>query len=250
MKRSLALILALLLLLPSLAFGDVIVEPSNSFYRAHQKDCHRQTGRTYLVNGPNGVLNAYTAPNGTVAEKLPNGTAFYCQWTYTDQQGAVWGYSERHEAWFPLGYTLVQYDSIAFEEEHKAQIKAGTDRDPVEYETVYLYPYPGASDPYALDGVGLTAEKVYTDSEGRRWGFVSYIYGIRDRWFCMDDPANGELTGEKRAAVPSGFTAPEKLPTGSKTGVIAAVAGGVALVTLAAVLILFRKKRTPFRHDR
>ena len=243
MKRSLALILALLLLLPSLAFADVIVEPSNSFYRTHQKDCQRRTGRTYLANGPDGTLNAYTAPNGTVSDTLRNGDAFYCQWTYTDKQGAVWGFSERHEAWVPLGYTLVQYDTIAFEEEHKAQIESGTDRNPIEYETVYLYPYPGASNPYPLDSVGLVAEKVYIDDQGRRWGFVSYIYGIRDRWFCMDDQANGELTGGPQAPALSGFTAPEKLPTGSKTAVLAGVVGSVALITLAVVLVLFRKRR-------
>ena len=87
MKRILALAFALLLLLPSLAFADVIVEPDNGFYRTHQKECQHREGRTYLADGPDGSLNLYTAPGGTVAETLQNGAAFYCQWTYTDKQG-------------------------------------------------------------------------------------------------------------------------------------------------------------------
>lgn len=43
--------------------------------------------------------------------------------------------------------------------------------------------------------------------------------------------------------MPSGYEAPEELPTVSNRGVIAAVVGGVALVTLAVVLLLFRRKK-------
>ena len=91
--------------------------------------------------------------------------------------------------------------------------------------------------------VDLIAEKLYTDDQGRQWGFVSYIHAIRDKWFCLDEPANPDLAGEKRAAVPSGFQAPTMLPTGSQLGVIIGVVCGVAAGTLTAVLILFRRKR-------
>ncbi len=243
MKKALAFLFVLLLLVPALAFADVIVEPDNSFYRTHQSECQHRTGRTYLANGPDGTLDLYTAPAGTVAETLNNGTAFYCQWTYTDKEGAVWGFSERHGTWAPLGYTLVQYDETAFEEDHKSEITAVTDRTGAEYATVYLYEYPGASDFIQLDNVGLGAEKLYTDEQGRQWGFVSYIYAIRDRWFCLDEPANPDLAGEKKAAVPSGFQAPATLPSGSRLGVVIGVVCGVAAGTLIAVLVLFRKKK-------
>lgn len=243
MKKAVALLFVLLLLAPALAFADVIVEPDNSFYRTHRSECQRQTGRTYLANGPDGTLDLYTAPTGTVATSLKNGTAFYCQWTYTDKEGAVWGFSERHEAWAPLGYTLVQYDETAFEQDHGSEIITVTEQTGREYATVYLYEYPGASDPIQLDGVDLMAEKLYTDDQGRHWGFVSYIYAIRDKWFCLDEPANPDLAGEKRDAVPSGFQTPTKLPNGSQLGVIIGVVCGVAIGTLTAVLILFRKKR-------
>jgi len=243
MKRILALLFALLLLVPSLAFADVIIEPENSFYRTHQKDCEHSSGRTYLANGPDGTLNAYTAPNGIVTETLKNGTAFFCQWTYTDGQGAVWGYSERHNAWIPLGYTLVQYDHISFQEEYADKIEVGEDRTMDELPVAFLYECPGAPNPIQMERIGLTTNRFYTDEQGRLWGYISYIYGIRDKWFCLDDPGNGELTTAKREDVPSSFDAPVVLPTVSKTGIIAGAVGGIALVTLAVVLILFRKKR-------
>ena len=243
MKRILAVLFALLLLLPSLAYGDVILEPDNSFYRTHQQECRRQAGRTYLANGPDGVLNLYTAPNGTVAEKLQNGTAFYCQWTYTDKDGNVWGYTEPQEAWVPLGYTLVQYDYIAFELDHMDEIVSEAGKTTDLLPVAYLYPYPGASDPIRMENVDLTAQKMYTDEQGRQWGFVSYIYGVRNRWFCLDDPGNDKLTGEKKAPVPSGYEAPAQLPTATNRGVIVGAVGGVALVTLAVVLLLFRRKK-------
>ena len=243
MKKILALLFALLLLMPSLAFGDVIVEPDNSFYRTHQQECQHREGRTYLANGPDGSLNLYTAPNGTVAKSLENGAAFYCQWTYTDKQGIVWGFSERHGAWAPLGYTLVQYDHIAFRKEHADKIAAPEEQTAIEYQTVYLYEYPGAPSPLEMGNLDLTAEQTYTDEQGHRWGFVSYIYGIRNKWFCLDDPANSQLTGEKKAPVSSGFDVPDKLPDVSNRSVIVAGVSGVALVTLIVVLILFRRKK-------
>ena len=243
MKKALALIFALLLLLPSLAFADVIVEPENAFYRTHQSECKHQEGRTYLANGPDGTLDLYTAPNGVVSATLNNGDAFYCQWVYTDKEGNVWGFSEHHSAWAPLGYTLVQYDHISFEEDHKADITEGN-TETVEYAAVCLYEYPGASScPIRLESVGLAPEKLYTDEAGRRWGSVSYIYGIRNRWFCLDDPANETIPGEQRSPAPSGYAAPTSLPSASRTGVILGVTGGVALVTLIVVLVLFRRKR-------
>ena len=243
MKRILAMVFALVLLLPSLAFADVIVEPDNSFYRTHKEECQHREGRTYLADGPDGSLNLYTAPGGTVSETLQNGAAFYCQWTYTDKQGIVWGFSEGHGAWVPLGYTMVQYDHIAFREEHADKITTPTNTMTMECKSVYLYEYPGAPNPLQMGNLDLTAEQLYTDEQGRQWGYVSYVYGIRNKWFCLDDPANDQLSGEKKAAVPSGYEAPEELPTVSNRGVIAAVVGGVALVTLAVVLLLFRRKK-------
>ena len=243
MKKALSLVFAFLLLLPTLAAADVIVEPENSFYRTHRDECRRMAGRTFLANGPDGVLNVYTAPGGTVSKTLKNGTAFYCQWIYTDKQEIVWGFSERHEAWAPLGYTMVQYDHIAFETDHQNEIVTEASQTLPLLSTVFLYEYPGAPNPIRLDSVDLTAQKLYTDEQGRQWGYVSYIYGIRNKWFCLDDPQNGDLGQEGKAPIPSGYAVPETLPSASTTGVILGVVGGVSLVTLGTVLVLFRRKK-------
>ena len=246
MKKALVLVFALLLLLPSLVFADAIVEPENRFYRTHQDECQHQSGRIYLTNGPDGALNIYTAPGGTVSQTLKNGTGFYCQWFYTDKEGNVWGFSEAYDAWVPMGYTLVQYDYLAFEAEHRDAITDNKEQIAIESEPAYLYPYPGGPYPFEMEGlIGTVPTQCYTDELGRRWGFIPYIYGLRNNWVCLDDPGNDALTGEEKAPVPSGFEAPapEELPSASRTGVIIGAVGGVALITLAMVLILFRKKR-------
>lgn len=243
MKRSLIPLIVLLLLFPAFAFADVIVEPENGFFRTHRSDCQHREGRTYLANGPDGTLPLYTAPGGTVSETLKSGASFYCQWTYTDKEGIVWGFSEQHAAWAPLGYTLVQYDYIAFEAEHKDEIITEANQTAERLPVAYLYAYPGASNPIRMENVDLTAEKQYTDGQGRQWGFISYIYGIRNKWFCLNDPGSDELIGEKKAPVSSGFEAPAQLPTATNRGVIAGVVGGVALLTLVVVLLAFRRKK-------
>lgn len=244
MKRFLSLVFAVLLLLPSAVAADVILEPENGFFRTHRNECRLRDGRTYLTNGPDGSLNAYTAPGGTVSKALQNGTGFYCQWTYTDRDGNVWGFSEAYDAWVPLGYTLVQYDFIAFAEDHRNAITYNREQLAIEGESACLYPYPGGPNPFVMDGLqGTVPSQCYTDEQGRRWGFISYIYGLRNYWVCLDDPGNDGLTGEEKAPVPSGYQVPEELPTASKTGVIVGAVGGVALATLIVVLVLFRRTR-------
>ena len=244
MKKVLVLMFALLLLLPTLTMADAIVEPENSFYRTHQNECEHRTGRVYLINGPDGSQSIYTAPGGTVSKTVENGTGFYCQWFYTDAQGNVWGFAEAFDAWVPMGYTLVQYDFIAFEEEHRDAITDNKEQIAVESEPAYLYPYPGGPNPFEFDGLkGCVPAQCYTDENGRLWGFIPYIYGLRNYWVCLSAPGSKALTEAEKAPVPSGFEIPEELPSASKTGVIAYAMGGVALATLIVILVLFRRKK-------
>ncbi len=245
MQRWFIVLLALLLMLPSVAFADVIVEPDNGFFARHREECSHVRGRTYLADGPDGSLPMYTAPGGTRSKTVPNGEAFYCEWVYTDGSGSVWGFSDRHGLWTPLGHTLVQYDDGAFRAEYGDRIVPNSEgRSVPENTPIAMYGYPGAPDPFRMDmGGELIPEELYVDGQGRTWGSVGYYYGVRNKWVCLDDPSSESLGGEPKAPVPSGYALPRTLPSGSKTGLIAAVVGGVALVTAAAVLILFRKKR-------
>jgi len=245
MKKSVALLFVLLLLLPSLAAADVIVEPENSFFRAHRSDCRLTEGRTYIANGPEGTLNLYTAPNGTVGRTLANGETFYCQWWYADNRGVTWGYCEQQELWAPLGYTLIRYDHLAFAADHQGEIVAGDGRFlPEGTGSGFLYEYPGAPEPYPISDLdGLIPNQLYVDEQGRTWGFVSYHFGWRNKWVCMDDPANGGLSGEGMAPLPSGFEPPASLSRVTNRGLIAGIVAAVALFTLLVVLIVFTKRK-------
>ncbi|MBQ6426375.1 MAG: hypothetical protein IJJ92_06240 [Clostridia bacterium] len=244
MKRWIIILLALLILLPSVASADVIVEPENSFFWKHQQECSHIEGRTYLANGPDGALSLYPAPGSAGSKTIPNGEALYCEWIYTDKEGNVWGYSQRHELWAPLGYTRVQYDNVAFRAENKDKIVPNDGRSVPAETPKALYEYPGASNPFLVDmGESIWPEELYVDAQGRTWGSVGYYYGIRNTWVCLDDPANENLQGEAKDPLPSGFSAPKSLPSGSRIGIILYVVGGIMLLSAAAVLILFRKKK-------
>ena len=245
MKRWYIALFILLLLLPSLVLADVIVEPDNTFFWKHQGECTHTDGRTYLANGPDGTLPLYTAPGSSAAKTIPNGEALYCEWIYTDQVGTVWGFSMRHELWAPLGYTLVQYDHVAFREQYGDKFMPNDDRLTIPGgQPIAMYAYPGAPDPFLVDmGDGLTPEELYVDAQGKTWGSVGYYYGIRNTWVCLDDPSNENLQTEAKEPVPAGFSAPKSLPSGSRIGLIACLVGGVVLITAAAILILFRRKK-------
>ena len=245
MKKMLTLLLTLLLLVPALTYADVILEPDNGFFRAHESECRALEGRTYIADGPEGTLPLYSAPGGTLRKSIPNGEAFFCRWAYWDKKGDVWGYSESHELWAPLGYTLVQYDHIAFEADHGDDFLPGDGRALDEELTAFVfYAYPGSPDHYPMDQIGpLTADELYVDEAGRTWGFVSYYYGWRNMWVCLDDPENEDLTGEAKAPLPSGYASPATLSNRTQVGVIVGIVGAVVLLSLGAVLLLFRKKR-------
>lgn len=243
MKRWFFIILAILLLVPSIAFADVIIEPENGFFRKHREECSHIGGRTYLADGPDGSLTLYTSPGSAGAKDIPNGEAFYCEWIYTDKEGTVWGFSQRHELWVPLGLTLVQYDDAAFRAEFRNKIVPNDGRS-VEGRPLAMYAYPGAPDPFLLDmGEGLTPEELYVDEQEFTWGSVGYYYGVRNKWICLDDPSNEKLQGEAKAPVPSGYTAPRSLPSGSGIGLILYIVGGIAVITAVTVLVLFRRKK-------
>ena len=245
MKRWHIALFLLLLLLPAVALADVIVEPENSFFWNHQKECSLIEGRTYLADGPDGTLTLYDAPGSTGAKNIPNGEAFYCEWIYTDREDTVWGFSQRHELWAPLGYTQVQYDHIAFREECGDQIVPNDGRSIPDGQAIAMYAYPGAPNPFLTDmGGGLTPEDLYVDESGRTWGSVGYYYGIRNKWVCLDDPANENLGTEAEAPLPAGFSAPKSLPSsGSRIGIVAGIVGAVVLISAATILVLFRRKK-------
>ena len=48
---------------------------------------------------------------------------------------------------------------------------------------------------------------IFTDDEGRDWGYVSYFYGFRDFWVCLNDPSNPNIPAFNPAPEPSLYPA-------------------------------------------
>ena len=63
MKRACALLLTLLLLGPT-ATADVLIEPSDDFYRTHAEECE-YLDRSYTANGKEGYVALYQSPKSS-----------------------------------------------------------------------------------------------------------------------------------------------------------------------------------------
>ncbi|MCM1193402.1 MAG: hypothetical protein NC123_11185 [Butyrivibrio sp.] len=257
-------------LLPARVHADVLIEPDDSFWKAHQNDCE-YLYRTYTVNGADGYAIVWESPVSTrQKEVLANGESVWSNWHYTDEKGEIWcavmtgemtgqGY-EKVEGWIRTSDCLVNPDYISFREAHEQEF---TEYDPAYdralegLETVVLWSYPcsGIVKADSMDAEGLRNRQFDTcwrDSRGRMWAFVGYCYGVRNTWICLDDPANPNLeadTGADKDVIPQDaviYPAADPLPE-VKSGVtgltIAAVLGVVAVTGLLLWVFFGRKKR-------
>ena len=265
MRRFLALLLAavLALALAAPAYADVIWEPDNRFYETHADDC-TLLQRSFYVNGGDGYVNLYTAPEGSsISGQISNGERVYAYWQYED-----WGFVETEwgDGWVSLDELSLIYDYISFEEEYGdafAPYDEETWRPVIEAwqgDTLVLWPYPGAEQASSVwqdagDAMAELAEygfsHTFTDEEGLTWGFCAYLYGRRNFWVCLDAPAGRDdpavVSGE--AAIPvRTVETPELVPAqepvlpASYYLPIALVAGVVA-VTAVALVLFYREKR-------
>ena len=179
---------------PQIVRADIISEPRSPFYYEHQEDC-RYEDTIYIANGPGGELICYESPESArEVFRLENGESIYTSHVYEAPDGTQWGCaeSEGESGWFPLDYTYEKYNSDMFRADFPVEEKEGTLH--FEYEghhTVYYWDYPGGE----IIGKGLlTREEIpafnltFTDEEGLVWGYVSYLYGWRDFWICLDKP--------------------------------------------------------------
>ena len=82
------------------------------------------------------------------------------------------------------------------------------------------------------------------DEDGRTWGYVGYLYGRINGWFCLDEP-EGRNFPVRQVGTPELTEARE--PTLPVRGYVPYILSGVlvlAAVALAAVLLARRRKRT------
>lgn len=263
MKRFLTCMTALLtfLSLGAAARADILWEPDNTFYEKHREEC-TYNGRSYYANGAEGFVTLYDAPGGSaVTAQYENGTALCVYWQYQDW-GCITVWDETQlNGWVPMSDLYLIYDYISFEEAWGSHFRAYdgefADYEAKEGDEFWLWEHPNAYGPKstlkvdqnimdALQGRGDWANSaishVYTDRNDETWGFVGYLYGMRNFWILLDNPTcdgimtscipevddlidSGKLTAPQTPVMPAPAKAAAVLPYALVAAVVAATAG-------------------------
>ena len=115
MKRACALLLTLLLLGPT-ATADVLIEPSDDFYRTHAEECE-YLDRSYTANGKEGYVALYQSPKSSrQRETVGNGAVLRGRWIYRGTWLAVEEEdSEELRGWVELSECVPVADYLSFE---------------------------------------------------------------------------------------------------------------------------------------
>ena len=210
MKKLLLINLLVLLLLaatPVVAYADVVVEPENAFYDRHRDDVI-YLGRNFVVNGPDGYASVVKAPGSKVTSKqLENGEVVNLQYSCL-YDGEFWGLSFWPTGWIRIDQLLVLYDYVSFEEVHIGEFYQYEGDFAVlkEAGTAISWPWPGAEtlvwEYESVDMDNFHVVHAYIDPSGREWGFVTYLYGDRNIWICLDDPVNSDMPAFNPAPPP------------------------------------------------
>ena len=252
--------LALALSLAAPARADSLWEPNNSFYERHADEC-QYLGRSFYANGAEGYITLWDAPGGYLVKgQFSNGFILWVYYQFEDWVYAVaWGDEGEISGWAPIEDFALEYDHLSFAEEYADAIYpycgqfADYDGDA---EEIVFYEYPGApvskdvrKAAWGLDeligrGEDSYIQSIFVDEDGRTWGYVGYLYGRINGWFCLDEP-EGRNFPVRQVSTPELTEARE--PTLPVRGYVPYILSGVlvlAAVALAAVLLARRRKRT------
>ncbi|MCL2057696.1 MAG: hypothetical protein FWH01_01370 [Oscillospiraceae bacterium] len=209
LKRCIAIIIACVALLPALAaHADLVAEPANSFFDRYGNDCV-YLGRSFQVNSADGFVQIKDEPGSNRGgPEMSNGEIVYLNYSCL-YKGEYWGQARTKNGWVKIdGQLLVLYDYVAFEEEHIADIYDynGDYGEIVNSKAAVAWPWPGADEPLwtfeDLDTENLRVAHAYKDAQGREWGFVPYLYGSPNIWFCLSDPLNKDIPAFNPAPAP------------------------------------------------
>lgn len=261
MKRTFCLLLALLLclsLVPAVR-ADVIYEPEDSFYWEHRGECQYHQ-RNYYAAGPDNVAVVYRSPaSSAVVERVKNGDTLWISYTWEDENGIAWGYTEHYSnsgldwsGWVPMEYLLLKYDHICFREEFADRITEEAGTLEVSGGEVRFWSYPGSEDAtaFAVEGDYLPEyQQTFTDDAGREWGYVNYHMGIKHVWVCLDAPTADypTLYAEHEPQQVTHPTAPDTAPVeirpgGPSLSAIVAAACIIAVLSMGFLLLTRKKK--------
>lgn len=181
--------------------ADVIWEPHNDdFYTKKRENC-RLVNRSYTADGPEDKVIVYKSPeNPSVVDTWENGHVANIYYTWTDEKGIVWGmyndWETNETGWVPMEYMEVVYDYICFEEEFGEHFVDESVAIPEECAGtgVYFWSYPGAETYLEIPMPETAADMpqcspTFVDEGGRKWGYIGYFRGTRNKWVCLDEPA-------------------------------------------------------------
>ena len=251
--------LALLLSLAAPARADSLWEPNNSFYERHADEC-QYLGRSFYANGAEGYITLWDAPGGYLVKgQFSNGFILWVYYQFEDWVYAVvWGDEGEISGWAPIEDFALEYDHLSFAEEYADAIYpycgqfADYDGDA---EEIVFYEYPGApvskdvrKAAWGLDelmgrGEDSNIQSIFVDEDGRTWGYVGYLYGRINGWFCLDEP-DGRDFPVRQVGTPE-LTAAQD-PTVPVRGYVPYILSGVLVVAVvaAAAVLLARRKKT------
>lgn len=268
MKKYLRLLLCVILCALSLAlplttaFADLIYEPEDDFYNRHRDECTYE-GRTYEILAPDGKAKLYQSPaSKDVLAVAENGGQVFVNYVYTPEKGARWGTvivkNENGywvDAWIPMDYLWLTYDSQAFFADYSAEIyeeEAFLDIASIDASVVF-YSFPGSTviareieKEWLPESFSLT--QLFRDDAGT-WGYLPYLYGKVDGWVCLNNPS---ATPEE--LYPNGIPVRdtrlkqtvteiiEPAQNGNLMAIAAVLVSGV-VVSSAALLFLLKKRK-------
>lgn len=267
MKRLLtcALTLIMLLALAAPAFADVMWEPDNNrFYDTHRDQCEYEN-RSYYANGKEGFVTLWDSPNGSmVRAQFENGDTLRVYFIYRDWAlSAYWTDGKETSGWVPMADLELVYDYISFEEEYADRITP-YNGEFVDYdgepEVINFYRYPGAAGVAQsfdiakmsqhmgniLENLTGTADsssyisKIFVDEDGLTWGYVSYMYGHLNAWFCLDEP-DGTDFPVRDVSAPS--LTPAQEPSLPAAGYVPYILVAAVVIVTAGLLVFFYGKK-------
>ena len=197
-KRIFAL-LAICFLLITVAYADLAIPPDNDFFNRYENECV-YLGRSFYVSGADGFVQAKNSPAASKgSSKINNGDVVYLEYSCL-YNGEYWGLVRNENGWIKIDdQLLVLYDYVAFEENYSEEfyIYKGDYAELKETGAAVAWPWPGADSPLwtieDLDTANFRVLHAYKDDQDREWGFVTYLYGSPNIWFCLSDPLNKDI---------------------------------------------------------
>lgn len=265
-KRRLAVCLLTMIMvlgMTNTAFADVAWDPNNSFYEQHRDECIYED-RTYQANGTEGFVTLWNAPNGSyVEEQYENGTHLQVYWIWRDWGCvSIWERGKETSGWVNMSDLALVYDYISFKEEYADRI-TDYDGEFADYAgndaVLNFYEYPGApevkesrSTDNEYGDIGyLTGRKdgnsyiqsIFVDENGMTWGFVGYMFGQVNGWFCLDDPDREDFPARE---VDEGNLIPPAKPEMPVRGLVTSILPWVLVlsaVSVTGVMLMFLRKR-------